>query len=82
MAQSSTRRSADKILLGLKLPVDAVGLQDGCDAAWIQPEICQAHNDTESYGMFLDLRTTFAFSDWHIFTHRPAELIPFQLCRF
>jgi hypothetical protein len=82
MAQSSTRRSADKNLLGLKLPVDAVGLQDGCDAAWIQPAICQAHNDTKSYGMFLDLRTTFAFSDWHIFTHRPAELIPFQLFRF
>lgn len=69
MARSSTRRSAGEILLGLKL---AVGLQDGCDTAWIQPAIYQARNDIESYEMFLDVRTTFAFPGWHIFTHRPV----------
>lgn len=72
MARSSTRRSADKIFLELKL---AVGLQDGCDTAWIQLATCQAHNDTESYGMFLDVRTIFASSRWHIFPRQPLGLI-------
>lgn len=66
MAQSSTRRSADKILLGLKL---TVGLPDGCD--------------TESYRMFLDVRTNFAFSDWYISIDQSDVIIhsSLQPCR-